>query len=381
MEKKYILDIDNGNYLISKNGKSLSSDYTHSYLFTEKEVKNIKSLYEDYCNEYDTELCVTTVKFDSDFEDNLNEKLMFDFDFPTIYGYWESKDDDYQNVLIQKYIEKCTKYDQLVSKIAKDIAKDYSKLIKKLDKHYPNKRSFEEIIKDIRNDWKKLPKVIKECLNDLSKIKDSFDLYYWNEGKYEVEFFLNESHSWQGETANRIKLELTAILYSVYKPKRQPSLYYIVKESKDESLVCDNQLNILSKYNRSDIADYYLITEKESKAIKKELGRKAVYRYDDEDLVKGKYNIIPMDECILNDYLRESTWNDEYELYLPINPEFKQEMSLMFDMWDLYYEDVVCRCLQKTRIVKDLAHDIESTIYHDEGMWNEFKDRIDKIDK
>ena len=112
MEKKFILDIDNGNYLTSKKGKSLSSDYTQSYLFTEQEVKNIKSLYKEHCNEYDTELRITTVKYDSDFADNLNEKLMFDFDFPTIYGYWESKDDDYPNMLIQKYIEKCTKYDQ-----------------------------------------------------------------------------------------------------------------------------------------------------------------------------------------------------------------------------------------------------------------------------
>ena len=227
-----------------------------------------------------------------------------------------------------------------------------------------------------------MPKVIKEYLYDLSKIKDLFDFYYWSKGKYEVELFLNESHLWQGEIANRIKLELTAMLYTVYKPKRQPNLYYIIKESKDESHICDNQLNILSKYNPSDIAEYYLITEKESKAIKKELfGRKAVYRYDDEDLMKGKYNIIPMDECILDDYLRESTWNDEYELYLPINPEFQQEMSLMFDMWDLYYEDVVYRCLQKTRIVKDLADEIESTIYHDEGMWGEIKNGFEETDE
>ena len=368
--KKYLIDIDNGNYLTSKNGKNLSSDYTKAYLFTDADVKNIKSLYKKYCNEYDAELCVSEVRYDFDFAEDVRDKLMRESRFLTFYGFWESKDMGYGKVLIQKYIEKCTKYDQLVTKIAKDIAGNYAKLFKQIIKQFPNKRSFEEIVKDIRSDWKRIPKDIKEYLYVMNNINDSFDFYIWGKGRYEVFIFLNESDSWQGETANRIKLELTAMLNSDYIPKKQPSLYYIVKESKGEAFVCDNQLKCLTKYDIYDIADYFLITEKESKTIKKELGRKAVYGYD-EDLVKGKYNIFPIDIDVLHEYLNECTWNDDYQMYLPINPDFQQEMEERFDTWDLYYEDVVCRCLQKTRIAKALAAEIESTIKHDESMWSD----------
>lgn len=170
------------------------------------------------------------------------------------------------------------------------------------------------------------------------------------------------------------------MLYMNIVPKRLPNLYYIAEADNDKEYICDLKQNRLGKYDYDDIGNYYLITEKEAKLFKKELGKKATYHWDSfEPLKNKKYNIIPLDNSLFDEYINEYSWNDEYEMYMPIAPEFQEAVSEQFDYYNCYYEDVKYRCFQETRIVKELADSVESTIYKDEGAWFERKEELEKM--
>lgn len=195
--RKYFLDIDGGNYLTKKNGKGVSLDYRDAYLFTKEEMNEMKSLHKDYCREWDTELRVTEVKSDYEFWNDVENELLIDFETPFVDFFYDSKEDDYMENLIQQHIGSCTKYSQLIKKVARHIAKDYHKFIKQLAIMFPQMRSFEDIVKDIRANWKRIPKDIKELLYEIEKI-DTYELSYFDKGRSKVLSFIFDTTSWGG---------------------------------------------------------------------------------------------------------------------------------------------------------------------------------------
>ena len=73
-------------------------------------------------------------------------------------------------------------------------------------------RPLNEIVREIRNDWKKVNYGAVPYLNAMGCLNSIKDSYGVEDGKTQVLYFLSNATSWRGDTARRIKAELNKMI-------------------------------------------------------------------------------------------------------------------------------------------------------------------------
>ena len=72
-------------------------------------------------------------------------------------------------------------------------------------------RPLYEIAREIKNDWKNVYVGAKPYLDAMATLDSINDNYMFDSAKSIVLYFLGNASTWRGETARRIKKELTAM--------------------------------------------------------------------------------------------------------------------------------------------------------------------------
>lgn len=73
-------------------------------------------------------------------------------------------------------------------------------------------RKLSEIAFEIADDWKTVNFAAQPYLTSMAELNTIDDVYYLEEARSVVLYFLSNATGWKGETAQRIKAELNAMI-------------------------------------------------------------------------------------------------------------------------------------------------------------------------
>lgn len=69
-----------------------------------------------------------------------------------------------------------------------------------------------EIAAEIRRDWKPINYAAKSYLEALSQLDSIHDMFYQDDARSIVRYFLSNASAWRGDTSKRIKAELKGMV-------------------------------------------------------------------------------------------------------------------------------------------------------------------------